>query len=179
MSGVTRTDVRMLIADSLRELARNKSLEKITVQHILDDCGIARQTFYNHFRDKYDLVNWIFKTKSDEVVRNYIDTESWGKVIKRILAIMTEYPTFYSSENNIGRQYKFLYYYSSNLYAELVKSRFGKEEMTDRLTISIDFNCHGSASMTKYWLEKGMKESPELVAERIYYGMPHDLKKFF
>ena len=34
--------------------------EKISVSDICNDCGINRKSFYYHFRDKYDLVNWIF-----------------------------------------------------------------------------------------------------------------------
>lgn len=71
MDGVTRINVRMLMANSLSELTKNISLAKITVQDIVDNCGLARQTFYNHFKDKRELINWIFKTNSDEVIRNY------------------------------------------------------------------------------------------------------------
>ena len=43
----------------MKELMKRKSLEKITVSDIVQNCGLNRQTFYYHFQDKYDLVNWI------------------------------------------------------------------------------------------------------------------------
>lgn len=95
---------------------------------------------------------------------------------------MRENATIYSNAVNIkGRDCisKYLYHYSRNVYMDLVRERFGKDQMTDRLIYSIDFNSHGSASMTKEWFEKGLNEPPELVAERMYCGMPPDLRNYF
>ena len=44
------------LAESLKKLLAKKTLEKITVKDITDDCGVNRQTFYYHFHDVYDLV---------------------------------------------------------------------------------------------------------------------------
>lgn len=46
------------MAQSLKRLMAKKSLQKITIQEIADDCGINRYTFYYHFKDIYDLVEW-------------------------------------------------------------------------------------------------------------------------
>jgi len=43
---------------------------------------------------------------------------------------------------------------------------------------SIEFYCYGVACMVAEWSKKGMKEPPELLAERIFYNMPPDWKKF-
>ena len=48
------------LATSLKKLMREKPFEKISVSDICDDCGMNRKSFYYHFKDKYDLVNWIF-----------------------------------------------------------------------------------------------------------------------
>ena len=43
---------------SLKELLRHKPLDKITVSDLTDHCGVNRMTFYYHFKDIYDLVEW-------------------------------------------------------------------------------------------------------------------------
>ncbi len=48
------------IADSLKELTKVKSFDKIGVTDITEKCGINRQTFYYHFSDKYELLKWIY-----------------------------------------------------------------------------------------------------------------------
>ena len=51
------------LAASLKKLLEKKTLDKITVKDITDDCGVNRQTFYYHFHDVYDLVEWILQKK--------------------------------------------------------------------------------------------------------------------
>ena len=44
---------------SLKKLLLEKPLNKITINDITEDCGVNRMTFYYHFKDIYDLVDWI------------------------------------------------------------------------------------------------------------------------
>ena len=48
------------IADKMRELMKRKPIEKIRVTEICEAADIERPTFYYHFKDKYDLVAWMF-----------------------------------------------------------------------------------------------------------------------
>ena len=48
------------LAVSMKKLMEKKPFSKISVGDICEDCGMNRKSFYYHFRDKYDLVNWIF-----------------------------------------------------------------------------------------------------------------------
>lgn len=53
-----RKTAKEILAESFRELAGKKSVDKITVQDITDNCGYSTTTFYRHFKDKYDLIVW-------------------------------------------------------------------------------------------------------------------------
>ena len=46
------------LEQSLKNLLLKKPLTKITINDIAEDCGINRMTFYYHFKDIYDLVEW-------------------------------------------------------------------------------------------------------------------------
>lgn len=46
------------LAQSLKKLLQTKPLSKITINDIAEDCGVSRMTFYYHFADIYDLVEW-------------------------------------------------------------------------------------------------------------------------
>lgn len=46
------------LEQSLKNLLLKKPLNKITISDIAEDCGINRMTFYYHFQDIYDLVEW-------------------------------------------------------------------------------------------------------------------------
>ena len=50
------------LAGALRELMADVPFDKIQVAHICERCDMNRKSFYYHFKDKYDLLNWIFDT---------------------------------------------------------------------------------------------------------------------
>jgi len=50
---------KLALANSLKGLMVKKAFSNISVRDFVDDCGLTRQAFYYHFKDKYDLVNWI------------------------------------------------------------------------------------------------------------------------
>ena len=62
MATQVRTDIDQLLADSLKELAAKRPMEKITIKEITDKAGVIRPTFYNHFQDKFELLEWIIRT---------------------------------------------------------------------------------------------------------------------
>ena len=59
-----KTDLRVLktrraIREAFSELLTEKPFESITVQNIIDKALVNRKTFYNHYRDKYDLAEQV------------------------------------------------------------------------------------------------------------------------
>lgn len=66
MSQVTK---RALEA-SLKNLLLKKPLNKITINDITEDCGMNRMTFYYHFQDIYDLVEWACMEDAKRALEN-------------------------------------------------------------------------------------------------------------
>ena len=46
------------LADAMKQCMAKMPIERITVRQIVELSGTTRQTFYRHFQDKYDLINW-------------------------------------------------------------------------------------------------------------------------
>lgn len=53
-----RKTTKEILAESLRELAQETNIERITVKEIADNCGYSTSTFYRQFKDKYELIIW-------------------------------------------------------------------------------------------------------------------------
>jgi AcrR family transcriptional regulator len=64
-------DTKQILADSLCKLAESKSVNDITVLDIVNNCGLTAPTFYNHFRNKHDLITWYY-------------IEMWSKILDKI-----------------------------------------------------------------------------------------------
>ena len=49
-----------LLAGCFKELMQTRAFEKITIKNITDKAGLIRPTYYKHFQDKYEILEWIF-----------------------------------------------------------------------------------------------------------------------
>lgn len=74
---MSKLTTKKAIAGALKELMEEKPISKITVGDIADRCGINRQTFYYHFQDIPDLVEWICIVEADEAIENNKDYATW------------------------------------------------------------------------------------------------------
>ena len=68
---------RKALAQSIKKLMRSTPYEKISVEMITDGCSLNRKSFYYHFRDKYDLVNWIYDTEFIAIARKRDYPTTW------------------------------------------------------------------------------------------------------
>lgn len=53
-------NIHKLLGDALLKLCQEKKLRAITVKDLLEETGVSRQTFYNRFHDKEDLIQWVY-----------------------------------------------------------------------------------------------------------------------
>ncbi|MFV0396231.1 MAG: TetR family transcriptional regulator [Coprobacillaceae bacterium] len=64
-------------ATALKELLQKQPFSKISVTDICKECGVSRKSFYYHFKDKHDLVDWIFYTECATPIEEENITEFW------------------------------------------------------------------------------------------------------
>ena len=76
MNSLKRKTTKEILAESFQELAANKRIDKITITEITSNCGMSQPTFYNHFKDKYDLIVWIYIHESGEIMSK-IGLQNW------------------------------------------------------------------------------------------------------
>ena len=80
------TDVAL--AESLKSLMTHIPFEKITIRDITDEASVIRTTFYNHFQDKYDLLDWIFYEyyikPSNQLMENNMLLEAFRLMIRNM-----------------------------------------------------------------------------------------------
>lgn len=82
---------KLLIANSLRKLMKKKSLDKIKIREIVDDCGVNRQTFYYHFQDIYALVEWIYTYDGIQIFNEHRNDCDWMSMVHRMFDYLEEH----------------------------------------------------------------------------------------
>ena len=90
MSQVTKR----ALESSLKKLLLEKPLHKITVSDITDDCGINRMTFYYHFKDIYDLVEWSCQEDASRALAGKKTYETWQQGLLQIFEAVQENKPF-------------------------------------------------------------------------------------
>lgn len=86
------------LAAALRELMEEMPFDKIQIAQICERCDMNRKSFYYHFKDKYDLVNWIFDTEFISFSRdiaNCLPSDNRWELIERACEHFYADRTFY------------------------------------------------------------------------------------
>lgn len=82
------------LEQSLKNLLLKKPLTKITINDIAEDCGINRMTFYYHFRDIYDLVEWACLEDARKALAEKKTYDTWQQGFLQIFEAVRENKPF-------------------------------------------------------------------------------------
>jgi probable dihydroxyacetone kinase regulator len=95
MSIQSKNAIDTLLSESFKELATTKAIEKITIKEITDKAGVIRPTFYNHFQDKYELLEWIVEKELIAPMGPQIDRGNLKEAVTEALKKMESEKEFY------------------------------------------------------------------------------------
>lgn len=168
MSSLT---TKKAIAYTFKDLLKEKPFNKITINDIARKSDINRQTFYYHFQDIRDLVEWIFIEKVDTILNNKNEYEKWEDKFLSIFEILKEEKVFvtniyHSVSIEILRTnlYKLVY---PIMYEEIIKKSIGKNLSEEDEVFITNFYKYAFVSIVLDWVEKGMVEDPKLIVSKV------------
>ncbi len=142
------------LARTMKELMARESFSKISVGEICGACGMSRKSFYYHFRDKYDLVNWIFDTEFIEVIQK-CGFDSGVSILNGMCRYFYEEKAFYRSALEIEGQNSFRDHFTeviTPLMYSIAQELFSDRE--DEEFFTTFFSDAFLASIVR-WLTKG------------------------
>ena len=155
------------LASSLKQLMVEKPFEKISVSDICDGCGMNRKSFYYHFKDKYDLVNWIFYTDFIENMDYSSYEKGWDLMMDLCKHFYNE-KEFYRVAFKIEGQNAFKDYVLESL--EPITRYFlqGSEIRGDDEEFFLEFVGDAFLAAIMRWLKGGMKYTPEEFVSKLH-----------
>jgi len=161
---------KQALASSLRELMEEIPFDKISVTQICKRCGMNRKSFYYHFKDKYDLVNWIFDTEFTFLASSGASSEACAErwdFIEKACVYFYENRNFYRKVLQIQGQNSFLDHFTEYIQPVL-KSRLtdliGNEQADE---FSINFFADALLCAMERWLLAKNCIPPEQLAFQI------------
>jgi len=173
-------NVKKLLANALIELSYEKPLRKVTVNEITKRAGTGRQTFYNHFRDKNDLIYFIFlRTLAGE--KHLVETKGYFAYLLSLHQKAQEKQHFFTQACKLEGQNSLsgaIYWQTFTYYRNYILEHYGSQVMTDKLTFSLTFNAYGATSMYIHWAETGMPGTAEEQARNALHCIPQCIKDY-
>ena len=95
-------DMKELIAEAALKLVRSGAHRRITVKDIVEECHITRQTFYYHFADVLDLLDWIIRRDMELLLARCLEEQDPEKVIRMFFQFVLERKPLFRNGANEG-----------------------------------------------------------------------------
>lgn len=177
---MSQTTKRALAA-SLKQLVKEKPLDKITVTDLVELCEVNRQTFYYHFRDIYDLIEWIYVSETARILGDKKTAETWQEGFQRIFDYLIENQSFVlNTFHSISREHleRFLYEQTYHLLYDVINEEAVNYSVleADKAFIA-DFYKYGFVGIVLDWISSGMKEEPKRIISRLYMMIHGNIAK--
>ena len=169
------------LATSLKKIMTKKPLKKITINDLVVDCGVNRQTFYYHFQDIYDLLGWIYKTEAVGSISNYKTYETWQQGFLKIFQYVKTNKSFcMNTLNSMGREHLeyFLHHELFNLLINVVEEVSEDSSLSSKEKEFIsNFYTFAFIGILTSWMKDGMNDSPESIIEKVERLVNGDIEK--
>ena len=159
------------LAQSLKNLLLKKPLNKITINDIADDCGINRMTFYYHFKDIYDLVEWSCLEDARKALDEKKTYETWQQGFLQIFeAVLENKPFVMNVYRCVDREQveRYLKPLIDNLLLKVVEEQ--SADMTvrqeDKEFIASVYS-YAFVGLLLDWIKNDMRENPEQLISKL------------
>ena len=177
---------KLALEESLKRQLLKKPLDKITINDLTTDCGISRMTFYYHFKDIYDLVEWCCLEDARIALQGKKTSSTWQEGLLQIFdAVMENKPFILNVYRCVGREQieNYLFALTFELLMGVVEEKSRDSAITKNQKIFI-------ANLYKYsfvgimldWIKNGMKDDYHVLAEDIsaalYGSIDHSISNF-
>ena len=147
------------ITRAVLELLKEKPLAEISVSEIVDRAAVGRTSFYRNFASKEDVISQHIEKLTQQWEEEYkasgkdSNAEMYGSLFKHL----KDHADFYL----LLKQRNLMY-----LFLDVFLEKFGpKADYTNMWAYTTAFITYGTYGWIEEWINRGMQESAETMAE--------------
>ena len=168
------------LAAALKQMMRVKPIGKITVKDPVEICGVNRQTFYYHFDDVYDLLEWVFEDDANRFLPQTVVYEHWREDVFYFMRYLQDNSSFTLNVYNSNSRLYMLRYLREKM-AECIRSfavivSEGKNIERQDFEFVVEFYADCAIGFISQWLDRGMQLPKEITEERILNVMENSVE---
>lgn len=165
---------------SLKNLLLQKPLNKITINDITDDCGINRMTFYYHFKDIYDLVEWVCVEDAKKALEGKKTYNTWKEGFLQIFdACLQNKPFIMNVYHSVSREQVEIYLYklTFNLLIGVVEEESaGMVVRAEDKKFIADLYKYAFVGLMLEWIKNDMKDDPQEIVSHLGKAIDGNIK---
>ena len=171
---------KLMFAEELEKLLETKPFDKVRVLDLCKRCGATPQTFYYHFKDKYDLAAWVF-LHDYAVIMGDNEPEYSAERIAEMTKQMDTKRSFYQkaftdySQNAVS---KYIVDFNVRNCCQIIFATTGQEVTGQQLT-EIKYHNYGTLGLFIEWINDELSISIEEWAMLQYDRTPEFLREAF
>lgn len=155
------------LAEALKQLLTRKPINKITINDITEQCGISRMTFYYHFKDIYDLVEWTLEEATQQIIGENRYADNWQQgfldLLKEVKDNQKLYMNVYRSMDREAIERYLLKKVEPLLMPVVEKEAAGMGISPEGKRVVAIFYTYAFIGVVLDWISKGMPLTPQQV----------------
>lgn len=159
-----KSSMKLRILEAAYELLGKNNLESITVQQIVERCGISRKTFYNHFSDKYAVFEWSYEQDILGHLKEVSENYTWREAMDDMIQGIKETPVACRKLSKSDMKYTFYDALHEAFMELLCEYDLNRDK---ELVFQMDFFCVAGVDKVARWLSGGCKEAPKILSSRL------------
>ena len=174
------TSTKESLAAALKQMMNVKPIGKITVKDLVEICGVNRQTFYYHFDDVYDLLEWVFEEDANRFLPQKVVYENWREDIMIYRDYLQEDSTFALNVYNSNSRLYMLRYLEEKMegcirsFAEIVSEGQNIDRQDFEFVVKFYSKC--AIGLISQWMDLGMQMPQEITTDRILTLMENSVE---
>ena len=162
---------KVALASALRQMMMIKPIDKITVKDIVEICGVNRQTFYYHFDDVDDLLEWVFEDDAERVLPKEVVYDRWLEDVMTFMDYLESNSVFTLNVYNSNSRLYMLRYLKEKMkacirsFAVIVSKEMSITQQDFEFVVEFYADC--AIGFIAHWMDYGMTLPKEVTRERI------------
>ena len=173
-------DTKRMFADELESMMARMPLSKVRVADLCARCGVERRVFYYHFKDKYDLVAWMFeqdRAAAAETCGPYT-REFYAEAHRRLWARRDFYRRAFEEDAQNSSE-RYLLQFSTEANEAALKRHLGVTKLSRERAFEARHFAHGNVGCVIDWLRGTIDATPSQLATCMFACMPAILREAY
>ena len=162
---------KLALEAALKKELLTKPLDKITINELAEDCGISRMAFYYHFKDIYDLVEWVCVEDGTKALQGKKTYEYWQEGFCQIFeAVLENKPFIMNVYRCVDRQKieSYLNKLTYQLIVDVVEEKCaGMQVAEEHKEFIAGFYKYGFVGVMLDWIKDGMQEDYSTIVKKM------------